>query len=126
MAIDLATATLLVEVSKADFQIDPSEWQSMRQLLLQHLSLCEEEIETLLQNAHRESEKTTSLQHITRLLNERLSQQEKVRIVELLWQVVYADGEKHYYEEHVIRQISDLLYVSHADFIQARLKAEPS
>ena len=126
MAIDLATATLMVEVSKADFSQDDSELQSIRQLLLAHLSLCEEEVDTLLANAHEEADRMVSLQHITRLLNEQLDQRAKVRVIELMWLVAYADGEKHHYEEHLLRKVSDLLYISHEDFIKARHKAEES
>ena len=124
MAIDLATAVLLIEVSKADFEQDEVELGTIRRLLLQHLALCEEEVDTLLQHAHEEADQLVSLQHITRLMNEQLDQQEKVRVIELMWKVVYADGEKHHYEEHLMRQVSDLLYVDHADFIQARHQAE--
>ncbi len=124
IAIDLATAVLLIEVSKADFEQDEVELATIRQLLLEHLSLCEEEVDTLLQHAHEEADRLVSLQHITRLMNEQLGQQEKVRVIELMWKVVYADGEKHHYEEHLMRQVSDLLYVEHADFIKARHQAE--
>ncbi|MBT3203280.1 MAG: TerB family tellurite resistance protein, partial [Gammaproteobacteria bacterium] len=124
MAIDLATAVLMVEVSKADFSQDETELQSIRQLLLDHLSLCEEEVDTLLVNAHEEADRLVSLQHITRLMNEQLDQRAKAKVIELMWMVAYADGEKHHYEEHLLRKVSDLLYVSHEDFIKARHKAE--
>lgn len=126
MAIDLATAVLLVEVSRADFEQSETELNAIRQLLLSHLSLCEEEVDTLLQHAHEEADQLVSLQHITRLMNEQLDQRGKVRVIELMWKVVYADGEKHHYEEHLLRQIAELLYISHADFIQARHQAELS
>ncbi len=124
MAIDLATAVLLIEVSKADFEQDETELATIRSLLLKHLSLGEQEVDTLLENAHEEADQLVSLQHITRLMNEQLDQQGKVKVIELMWKVVYADGEKHHYEEHLMRQISDLLYVDHANFIQARHQAE--
>ena len=125
MALDLATATLMVEVSKADFSQDESELQSIRQLLLAHLSLGEAEVDTLLASAHEEADRMVSLQHITRLMNEQLDQRAKVRVIELMWMVAYADGEKHHYEEHLLRKVADLLYVSHENFIKARHKAEP-
>ena len=53
-----------------------------------------------------------------------MAQGEKVAVIELMWRVVYADGEKHHYEEHLLRQVAELLYVSHADFIRARHQAE--
>ena len=124
MALDLATAVLLVEVSRADFEQDQQELEAIRQLLLDHFSLQASEVDSLLQNAHGEAEQLVSLQHITRLLNEQMSQQDKVKVIELMWQVAYADGEKHHYEEYLLRQVAELLYVSHADFIRARHQAE--
>jgi uncharacterized tellurite resistance protein B-like protein len=126
MAIDVATAVLLIEASKADFEQDEDELATIRELLINHLSLSEAEIDTLLEHAHEEADQLVSLQHITRLMNEQLDQQGKVRVIELMWKVVYADGDKHHYEEHLMRQVSDLLYVSHSDFIRARHQAEAS
>lgn len=126
MALDLATAVLMVEVSRADFSQDESERQSIRRLLLEHLSLCEEEIDILLEDADKEADRLVSLQHITRQMNEELDLVAKTRVIELMWMVAYADGEKHHYEEHLLRQVADLLYVPHADFIRARHKAEAS
>ena len=124
LALDLATAVLLVEISRADHVEDAAEQQRIRELLLERLSLCEEEIDVLLQQAEDEADRLVSLQHITRMMNERMSQQDKLRVIEMMWEVVYADGEKHHYEEHLMRQVSDLLYIPHADFIRARLAAE--
>jgi uncharacterized tellurite resistance protein B-like protein len=124
MAVELATAVLLVEVSRADFCQDEAELEAIRGALLEHFSLSGDEVDTLLQNAHDESAQLVSLQHVTRLLNEQMSQQDKVRVIELMWRVVYADGDKHHYEEHLLRQVAELLYVPHADFIRARHLAE--
>lgn len=126
MAIDLATAVLMIEVSRADFEQDELELQHIRQLLMSHLSLGAQEIDDLLENAHAEADSLVSLQHITRLMNEKLDQQGKVRVIQLMWKVAFADGEKHHYEEHLLRQVAELLYVSHADFIRARHQAEDS
>ena len=126
MAPDLATAILMIEVSRADFDQDVTELNKIRELLLAHLSLAQADVDALLQAAHDEADQLVSLQHITRLMNEQMSQQEKIRVIELMWLVAYADGEKHHYEEHLLRQVADLLYVSHGDFIRARHQAEDS
>lgn len=124
MAIDLATAILMIEVSRADFDQDPAELNKIRELLLAHLSLPPGDVDALLEEAHEEADRLVSLQHITRLMNEQMTQQSKARVIELMWLVAYADGEKHHYEEHLLRQVADLLYVSHSDFIRARHQAE--
>jgi uncharacterized tellurite resistance protein B-like protein len=125
-ALRISTAALLVEVSRADFEQDASELAHMRQLLAQQFSLDDSALDELMDQAHQEADDLVSLQHITRLLNEQFDQAMKKRVVEMMWQVVFADGVKDHYEEHLIRQVADLLYVPHSDFIRARHKAEGS
>lgn len=125
-ALRISTATLLIEVCRADFQEQESELDRMRLLMAQQFSLNEAEIDELMLQARESADKLVSLQHITRMLNEQFDASMKIRVVEMMWQVVYADGEKHHYEEHLIRQVSELLYVPHSMFIQARHKAEDS
>ncbi len=123
-ALHLSTATLLIEVCRADFQEQQSELDHMNRLLSQHFSLTEDELDALMQQARKNADELVSLQHITRLLNEQFDEATKIRVIEMMWQVVYADGVKDHYEEHLIRQVAELLYVSHSDFIRARHKAE--
>ena len=123
-ALRVATAVLLVEVTRADFIVQPAEKARLRQLLEQQFTLSAEEMDALLDEAEADADHLVSVQHITRLINQHYDHAMKVRIVEMMWQMVYADGEKDHYEEHLIRQIADLLYVSHSEFIQARHKAE--
>ena len=123
-ALRVATAVLLVEVARADFIIVASEKLRLRELLEQQFNLSAQELDALLEEAEADADRMVSIQHVTRLLNEHYDHAMKRRVVEMMWQLVYADGEKDHYEEHLIRQVADLLYVSHGEFIQARHKAE--
>ena len=123
-ALRVSTATLLIEVCRADFEEDESELEHMKHLIAQQFSLNEVELDELMLQARESADKLVSLQHITRLLNEQFDASMKIRVIEMMWQVVYADGVKHHYEEHLIRQVSELLYVPHSMFIKARHKAE--
>lgn len=123
-ALRVATAVLLVEVTRADFIVQPSERSRLRNLLEQQFRLSKAELDALMEEAEADADRLVSIQHITRLLNEHCDHAMKLRIIEMMWQMVYADGEKDHYEEHLIRQVSDLLYISHSEFIQARHKAE--
>jgi uncharacterized tellurite resistance protein B-like protein len=123
-ALRLATATLMIEISRADFQQQESELGRMRELLKQQFSLEIGELDELMLQAQDRADNLVSLQHITRLLNENFDQQSKARVIEMMWLVVYADGVKDHYEEHMMRQVSELLYVPHSAFIQARHRAE--
>jgi len=106
-ALRVATAVLLVEVVRADFIVEPQS-----------------ELDALLEEAEADADRLVSIQHITRLLNQHYDHAMKQRVVEMMWRMVYADGEKSHYEEGLIRQVADLLYLSQTEFIQARHRAE--
>jgi len=123
-ALRVATAVLLIEVTRADFIVQASEKARMRQLLEQQFGLSTAELDALMDEAEADADRLVSIQHTTRLLNEHYEHAMKLRVIEMMWQLVYADGAKDHYEEHLIRQVADLLYISHSEFIQARHKAE--
>jgi len=123
-SLQVATAVLLVEVARADFVVQDEEKASLRHLLARQFDLSGEQLDALMSEAVADADRLVSIQHITRLLNEHYQHAMKVRVVEMMWQLVYADGDKDHYEEHLIRQVAELLYLSHGEFIQARHKAE--
>jgi uncharacterized tellurite resistance protein B-like protein len=123
-ALRVATAVLLVEIARADFVVEAAEGARLRELLRSQFGLAETELEELLEEAENDADRLVSIQHTTRLLNEHYDHAMKCRVVEMMWHLVYADGEKSHYEEHLIRQVADLLYLSQAEFIQARHRAE--
>ena len=87
-------------------------------------SLTEAETRELADLAEREVEEAVSLYQFTGLINQHFLPKEKVRIVEMLWQVVFADGIIACYEEAMVRKIADLIHVPHRDFIQAKHRVE--
>ena len=123
-ALKIATATLLVEVMRADFVVQPAEQQRLRDLLETQFQLTAAELDAIISEANDRADQMVSLQHITRLMNEHYDHTMKLRVVEMMWSLIFADGEKDHYEEHLIRQVAELLYLSHAEFIQARHRAE--
>jgi uncharacterized tellurite resistance protein B-like protein len=123
-ALRVATAVLLVEIARADFVVEPVERQRLRELLEHQFQLSASELDAVLEEAEADADQLVSIQHITRLMNEHYDQAMKRRVIEMMWRLVYADGEKSHYEEHLIRQVADLLYLSQGEFIQARLRAE--
>ena len=61
-----------------------------------------------------------SLQGFTRLLHDNLSEVEKLRVLEMLWQVALADEHLDRHEDHLIRRVAELLYIPHRDMIRVR------
>lgn len=121
--IELATAVLMIEISLADDHIQDEERNVIKTVLSDHFKLSKEEINELIGLAENEVNHAVSLYEFTRLLNDALSMSDKINIIESLWHVAYADAVLDKYEEYYIRKIADLLYISHSDYIQTKLKA---
>ena len=118
--LKLATALLLVEIARADHSFDATEKSSIIDLLSGHFALAESEVAALLQLAESEADDAAHLQGFTRRLNEELDYDGKQKIVEMLWQVAFADSELSKFEDSLVRKLGDLLYVSHSDQIRLR------
>lgn len=118
--IELATALLLVEVARADYEEDWAEDEAVVGLLRRHFDLSDEELELLVEDAKAEANHAASLQSFTRELHEKLTLAEKHRIVEMLWRVAFADRRLDKHEDHLVRKIAGLLYISHGDLIRIR------
>lgn len=122
----VAAAALLLEVARADFTQDANEERTMADMLKTRLHLSDEEAALLVEDAAERVNEATSLYEFTRLVNDHYAPEEKIDLVELLWQVAYADDDLDKYEEHLIRRVSELIYVAHEDFIRCKAKARES
>ena len=122
--IRMAAAVLFVEVMHADHQVDKRERQIVMLALLESFSLSRKDAEELLEQAEERVKDVTSLHEFTSLLHSRLSNEEKVMLVEQIWRIILADNDVDKYEEHLVRRIAELLYVSHRDYIRAKLNAQ--
>ncbi len=122
-ALQLATAALLVEVSRADHEIKPEERRVISEAVRRTFNLSQHDTDVLLTLAEEEAQTATSTHQFTRLIDQHFPVEQKIHIVELLWRVAFADANKDRHEEHLIRRISDLLHVPHREFIDAKVRA---
>lgn len=118
--LQLATAALLIEIARADFDIAEEEKQAISQSLQKTFDLAESELNEIMDLAEQEVHEAVSLHQFTRLIHDNYSAQDKKDIIKMLWTVAYSDNVLDKYEEAMIRKISDLLYVSHGDFTHAK------
>ena len=123
-AIRLATAVLMIDVARADHVFEESEFDSMLQLIETHFELTPEHAATLVNAAGEKADDMVSLFEFTQLLHKHLDEKEKARIVSLLWQVAYADGQLDKYEDSLVLKISDLLYVSRGRVMRLKHDAQ--
>ena len=119
-AVQLATASLLCEVSRADNHYDAREEKAKIHLLSHLLEIDDAAARALLEQARHKSENAISLFDFTNNLRA-LEQAERFELIKAMWQVAYADGHLDPQEEAVIRQVADLIYLDHPEFIRAKL-----
>ena len=121
-SISKACSSLLIEVALSDKDFDEEEITSMKEILKTTHGISDETINELVSNAKQTVDESTSLYSYTREVNDNFSYDDKLLLLQSLWDIAYADGNVDKYEEHLIRKISDLIYISHSDFIQAKLE----
>jgi uncharacterized tellurite resistance protein B-like protein len=120
--LQVAAAALLIELGKADYNTGAAEQGAIVDAIKRCTGVRDDELEALLADAQRSSAQSTSLYEFTSLINRDYSVDEKYALIVELWRIAAADGEIHKYEDHLIRKIADLIYVTHSDFIRAKLQ----
>jgi len=123
-AMRLATAVLMIDVARADFVFDESEFDQVLKLVEVHFRLTAEQAAELVVAASDKAENLVDIHEFTRLLHDYLTEDEKAQIVSLLWQIAYADGRLDKYEDSLVLKISDLLYVSRGRVMRLKHDAE--
>ena len=122
--LKLATAALMIEIMKQDGETKNEEVESVKKALQAKFELTKTEIDDLFTLASEEAKQSVDLYQFTSLIREHFSQEKKIKTIEYLWTVAYADNHLDAHEEHLIRRIADLLYVSHQDFMKAKHKVQ--
>ena len=117
-----ACAALLVEIAFADKEFDETEKTSLKLTLMETYAIEEADIDEIIKDAENTVAESTSLYGYTRIVNDEFEYDDKLSLLKNLWKVAYADGDLDKYEEHLIRKISDLIHISHSDYINIKLE----
>jgi len=129
--LQTAVAVLLVTAARMDDHFDQSERNAIRDLLAERFSLSRDAVAQLLDVAASRSEKSTQIFPYTRTLVERTDAEERIALVEMLWEVAYADGLLDPDEDALVRRVAGLIYVSDFDRgaarqrVRERLRLDP-
>lgn len=118
----MATVVLLMEVARADHEIDEAEREVILRIIERQHALSQEEALRVVAAAEEKTVEATSLFPFTSMLNHECSLEDRVAIVSMLWEVTYADGRVDDHEEHLVRRVANLLHVPHREFIRAKLR----
>jgi uncharacterized tellurite resistance protein B-like protein len=122
--LELATAVLLIEVMKASGEVEPPQRQAVIDALRRKFALSDDELARLIELAETTQRQATDFHAFTSALNEQLDHERKVKVIEAMWAVAYADGVLAAHEQHVLWRVADLLHVPQAAYINAKIRAK--
>ncbi len=113
--LHLAAASLLVHAACVDANFDDDERAKITSLIEGRLELSGDEAKTLLEAAETAVDNSVQLLGFTRAIKDKFSYEERVELIEMLWEVVYADGKVDEFESQLMRRIGGLIYVTDRD-----------
>ena len=119
-----ATAILLLSIANADNIIEKSEIKLIKDIVMDFFSIESEESYSIIENAMIEFKKSTSYFEYAQTLNENFTYQDKLDFVFCIFEVAHIDNELHFKEQHLIKQISNILNIEHHDLIKIKIEIE--
>jgi uncharacterized tellurite resistance protein B-like protein len=122
--IRIATCALLLEMSHIDGEFNASEREIIIAILKRNFDLSDEHAMTLLEASNEELKGSIDLWQFTNLINQNYSIEEKIRVVEMVWEIVYADGKLNKHEDYLVHKLATLLRLTHKQLIEAKLKVK--
>lgn len=117
------TAALLVQAALMDGEFAEAEHEVIKRLLTEEFDLEPGDVETLIGDAEEAVQQSSQLFGFTRTASGHLDHEDRIGLMEMLWQVVYADGVVHDYESNLMRRIAGLLHVTDRESAHARQRA---
>ena len=108
----LAAAALMVQVMSADGVVRPQEEAKLRSVLAENYGLSPDETENLAEQAEDAQERAVDLYGFTSVLKRDMSEEERLTVVEDLWEMVFADGHLHEFEDNVVWRVAELLGIT--------------
>lgn len=121
--LQLATAVLLIEITRADFETKEEELRAVTDGVQRGLGLTAEETEEIVRLAEKQVERSVPLYLFASLIDREFSFEQKKSLVEQMWRVAFSDAQILAHEEYLVRKVSQLLHLPLADFLEAKIRA---
>lgn len=119
--LKIATCAVLLEAAGADDEFAPEECERIIAMLRERFALDQNEAEELVQAAEQRRAETFDLWQFTNEINQSCSPDEKVRVIEEVWRVIFADGTLDGHEDYLVHKLARLLNLNHPQLIKAKM-----
>ena len=120
--INLATCALLLELANIDGEFSKEEKDNITVIFKTKYALSEEEIKELIKSSEAELKKSIDLWQFTNVINQNYSLDEKLKVIDTVWEVAYSDGRLEQHEDYLAHKVATLLRLSHKQLIDSKLK----
>jgi uncharacterized tellurite resistance protein B-like protein len=120
----LAVCALFVEIAAIDGKFTQIEQDRIVSILKSEYGLSDQDASELMRVSKEQLKQSLDYWQFTNLINQNYTMDEKVRIIELLWKIVYTDGKLEQHEDYLMKKLSSLLEVPHSEFIAAKLRVK--
>lgn len=120
-ALQVATCVMLLEVATADEEFSDDERDRITGILRQRFDLSEEDAAELVEFSHDARKRSSDLWKFTNHINENCTNEEKFRVMEEVWRVIYADGSLHGHEDYIVHKMGRLLNLNHPQLIETKM-----
>ena len=114
---------ILIETAAVDGKIDESELSEIKKSLIYFFEINEEKSSHIVNNCLEKVDEQNSLHYFTSKNNKEFKYEKKIKLLEILWGIILADGKIHDFESNMIRRLSGLLYISDIDSGNAKKRA---
>ena len=122
---NILIAALLVHAAKIDDNYTNAEKELIKKALIELNSISQSEADELLINAEKKEQESNQIVEFTKEIKKK-SMEFRLKIIEIIWKIVYSDGTNDNYESNLIRRLCGLLYVSDKDSGMIKLKVKNS
>jgi len=122
--IQIATCALFLEIANSDEHFSDEERHTIIEILKNEFSLTENEVQNLIKKTEHTLDESIDLWQFTNLINKHFSDEDKTKILENLWRIIYADEILDTYEDYLAHKIANLLHLPHKTLIETKLKVK--
>ena len=119
----IAAIALLIEAAVMDGDFDDQERRVIANLISGHFGLGSDETQALIDTGEKAAEQSNLLFAFASVIKQGFEVEDRIEMIEMLWDVAYADGEVHDYEANLVRRVAGLIHVSDRESGQARKRA---
>ncbi|TSA23153.1 hypothetical protein D4R71_09035 [bacterium] len=120
--IQIATCALFLEIANSDEHFSEEERSTIIEILNNEFSLSEDEVHALIEKSEHTLDESIDLWQFTNLINQNFSDEDKIKILENLWRIIYADEKLDAHEDYLAHKIANLLRLPHKTLIETKLK----